>query len=723
MHTNPSINPHLYLASRILRLIVQLFFKLLLGFMLILIASAGGLAMGAWLRMQNLPDVSKLAFYNPHERSEIVTADGMVLEQIFAEENRKIVLLKDLPVHIPNAIMAIEDTRFREHTGVDPIGILRAFKANLDSQDTVQGGSTLTQQVVKNLYLTSERSYARKAAEAVLSVQVDLHFSKQQILELYTNLIYLGHNAYGIQAAAETYFGKDAKDLNLSESAMIAGLIRGPEIYSPYHHYASTKARQTLVLDKMAEAGFITAQQAQTAKKAPLKLYGIRRGMKYPYFTSYVKDVLKQRFSAHELETKGYRIVTTLNPHMQDLAKKQLSGHIRQLKPYRVNQGALVSLEAPTGYVRALVGGTQFGYGKNEFNRAYQAQRQTGSAFKPFVYTAGFENGLTPDSVELDAPVSYADGPGKSWSPQNYGRSFSGSVTIKQALMKSINVVAVKVMDKVGIKRVIELTQRLGIESPVRPYLSSALGASEITPLEMAQAYSAFANDGLQFKASPILRVEDRHGHVIWDNSKPVGKQVLGKDVARAINTSLRAVVQAGTGYAARIRGHQIAGKTGTTSAHKDAWFMGYTPRYVTAVWVGNDQNQRMLGATGGGFCAPIWQDYMQAVLKSTQAEKFPPAIPLKRPNRLGKGSAVVQATPPPSSEKTRTEQLAARVQARLNSSVPTAQPVRPQSNQPLSTPSSAQLSPEQNPGELSDLSEQRREHNGRQSQAAQAGA
>ena len=633
-------------AHRIFGFALRLGGKLLLAGLLVLCAATAGLATGAYLRLHDLPDVRKLAYYDPPERSEIVTTSGMVLKQIFGEENRKVVHLRDVPRHVPNAILAIEDARFREHLGVDPIGILRAFKANLDSSETVQGGSTITQQVVKNLFLTPERSYARKAAEAVLSVRVDQTFSKDQILELYANLIYFGHNAYGIQAAAETYFGKDAQDLSLGEAAMIAGLIRGPEIYSPYRNYAKARARQAQVLDKMAEYGFVSPEQALAAKKAPIRLYGIRRTIRYPYFTTFVMDYLRHQYSRHDLETKGLRIVTSLDPRMQAAARRELGRHVQALASYNIHQGALVTIEATTGYIKAIVGGTRFGYGKNEFNRAWQARRQTGSSFKPFVYATGFENGLTPDSVIADSPVTYPDGAGRSWSPQNYGRSFSGPVTVRQALMNSINVVAVKVMDQVGIPKVIAMTQRLGITSEVRPYLSSALGASEITPLEMAHAYSAFANDGVQYESSPIYRIRDKHGQVIYDNTHPTGKRVLGQDVVRALDSCLQSVVAGGTGYAARIPGHQIAGKTGTTSSHKDAWFMGFTPHYVTAVWVGNDDNQRMYGATGGAFCAPIWHDYMSEVLKTEKPRAFPQMLPLHRKLQLGKGSAMISETP-----------------------------------------------------------------------------
>ncbi|MBF2054329.1 MAG: PBP1A family penicillin-binding protein [Candidatus Sericytochromatia bacterium] len=644
--------PETSTAQRVALFILILLLKLFLAVVLLVLAVAGGLATGAYMRIQSLPDITQLQYYDPHERSEIVTTSGVVLKQIFGEENRKVVLLKDLPAHVPNAVLAIEDARFNEHTGVDPIGILRAFKANLDSNDTVQGGSTITQQVVKNLFLTSERSYARKAAEAVLSVQVDQTFSKEQILELYLNLIYFGHNAYGIEAAAETYFGKSAKDLAVHEAALIAGLIRGPEIFSPYRNYAQAKKRQVMTLGRMVEARMLSAAEAEAAKKEPVKLYGIRRGMQYPYYTTYVMHYLKQHFSDTELETKGLRITTALDTRLQTEGQRIVNAHLERLKRMNVQQGALVTVDATTGHVLAMVGGTDFGYGDNEFNRAYQAHRQTGSAFKPFVYVTGFENGYTPYTTEVDGPTVYKTGPRATWSPQNYGRSYRGTVSIRQALASSVNVVAVKVMDKTGIDKVIEMTQRLGIKSEVRPFLSSALGASEITPLEMTQAYGAFANDGILIEASPILKVEDKHGNVLLDHTARAGKKVLDQDVVRALNHSLLTVVNAGTGAGARIAGHQIAGKTGTTSSHRDAWFVGYTPRYVTTVWVGNDTPTRMYGATGGGFCAPIWREYMQVVLKDHKMDAFPKELPLRRKRIYSKGTHIAAKEPDEDADK-----------------------------------------------------------------------
>lgn len=661
-------------ASQILWFLLIFFVKFLIALLFLALASAGGLALGAYMRLQSLPDVSKLQYFDPHERTDIVTADGVVLKELFGEENRKVVPLKTLPKYVPNAVMAIEDARFREHTGVDPVGILRAFKANLDSNETVQGGSTITQQVVKNLFLTPERSYSRKAAEAVLSVQVDQMYSKEQILELYLNLIYFGHNAYGVEAAAETYFGKQAKDLNLAESAMIAGLIRGPEIFSPYHNYKLAKTRQGLVLDKMVQYGYLDRAAAEAAKTTPLKLYGIRRGMKYPYFTTYVLHYLHQKFSKTDLETKGYRITTTLDIHKDDLMKKTLWSHLKRLKRANVEQGAMVTIDAKTGHVVAMIGGTDFG--KSQFNRAFQAERQTGSSFKPFVYVTAFENGMTPYTTMVDGPTVYRTGPHSTWSPQNYGRNYKGTVSLRQALMGSINVIAVKVMDQVGIDKVVAMTKRLGIKSEVRPFLSSALGASEITPLEMAHAYTAFANDGIQMEESPILKIEDKYGNVILDNTHPQGKKVLDQDVVRALNHSLLAVVNGGTGMAARLPGYQVAGKTGTTSSHKDAWFMGYTPHYVTAVWVGNDTPTHMYGATGGGFCAPIWHDYMKQLLAGTKPELFPKELPLHRKKLYSKGT-YVSAKDADDENKKKVTTASVQVREQTSTSSDPAPPVR----------------------------------------------
>ena len=658
--------------------VLFLFLKFFLALLLLLLAAAGGLATGAYFRLQSLPDVRKLGNFDPHERSEILTPDGKVLKEIFGEENRKVVLLKDIPLQVRQAVLAIEDARFEEHGGVDPIGILRAVKANMDKNDVVQGGSTITQQVVKNLFFTPEKSYARKAAEAVLSIQVDQTFSKQQILELYLNLIYWGHNAYGIQAAAETYFGKSVKDLTLSESAMIAGLIRGPENFSPYRNYKMAKIRQAETLRKMVESKFITAEAAEQAKKEPLKLNGIRRGMQHPYFTTYVMDHLKKLYTDSELETKGLKIYTSINVKAQNHAIKVVSDHLAKLKNYNIQQGALVAIDSKTGHVIAMVGGTKFGYGANEFNRAFQAQRQTGSAFKPFVYVTGFENGLTPWSTEVDGPTVYRTGPGTTWSPQNYGRNYRGAMSLHSALVASTNVVAVKVMDKVGIDKVVEMTKRLGIKSEVRPFLSSALGASEITPLEMAQAFSAFANDGVLNMASPILRIEDKNGNVIMDNAQPKGKRVLDKDVVRALNHTLMAVVTGGTATAAYIPGQQVAGKTGTTSSHKDAWFMGYTPQITTAIWIGNDTPMVMYGATGGVFCAPIWKDFMLDALKAYKTEVFPPQLPLNRKRQFSKGTYISSVEPETEEEKKKKEKerakAAALAAARQKAQIPESQ-------------------------------------------------
>ncbi len=659
-------------AKKIALKALIILFKTLVVILFPALSAAAGLATGAYFRLQSLPNVRKLAWIDLHERSEIRTREGVVLKQIFGEENRKIILLKEIPPHVRNAVLAIEDARFKKHTGIDLIGVVRAIKANMESNDVVQGGSTITQQVVKNVFFTPERSYARKAAEAVLSVQVDQTFSKDQILELYLNLIYWGHNAYGIEAAAETYFGKSARNLNLAEAAMLAGLIRGPEAFSPIRNpdRAMAQRRQRETLNKMVENGYITREDAEKAKAEFTKMHirtaaelAASRQMQHPYFTTYTLDFLKKIYTPQELETKGLKIDTSLEIKMQNHALKVVRERLEKLKNYNIQQGALVALDARTGHVMAIVGGKQFGYGANEFNRAFQAQRQTGSAFKPFVYVTAFENGYTPYTTEVDGPTVYKTGPGSTWSPQNFGRNYHGAMTIRSALMSSINVIAVKVMDKVGMDKVIAMTKRLGIQSEVRPFLSSALGASEITPLEMAQAYSAFANDGILNKASPIVRIEDKNGQVILDNRQPKGKKVIDPDVVRALNYSLMAVVNGGTATAAYIPGYQVAGKTGTTSSHRDAWFMGYTPRIVTAVWVGNDTPTRMYGATGGVFCAPIWKEFMLEAVKTRPNDKFPPELPLRRKRQYSKGTFISSVEPEDEdAKKKKAEQQAAAV-------------------------------------------------------------
>lgn len=614
------------LSPPLRRLALQLLLsmlKMLLVFVILVFGVILGAAVGFSFRFMSLPDVSSLHYYQPHVRSEILTTQGETVYKIFGEENRKLITLADLPTYVVNAVLAIEDARFREHKGIDPIGIVRALRNNMAKNSAAEGGSTITQQLTKNLFFTPEKTISRKVAEAAIAIQIDQHYSKNQILELYLNQIYWGHNAYGIEAAAETYFGKSARYLTLAEATLLAGLIRGPEAFSPYRNYKLAKTRQSMALARMVQNGFCTSEQAASAKKQPLKLSGIRRGMKYPYFTTYVMSMLKNMYTESELETAGLKIYTTMDPKLQQHAEKLITEEIGNLKDYNVQQGALISMEPRTGYIRAMVGGVDFA--KSKFNRAYQAQRQTGSAFKPYIYLTAFANGFTPESVEIDSPVTYSFGPeSPTWSPQNYGRSFSGAVTLRQALHNSINVVAVKLMDKVGIAKTIATVKQLGVQSQIRPYLSSALGASEISPLEMVSAYGVFANDGVRLEPTPIVKIVDKTGKVLYDRRKPQGKRVYDAVPIRMLNHVMQGVVESGTGAAAAIPGRSIAGKTGTTSSHRDAWFVGYTPQLATLVWVGNDTPTVMNGATGGGFCAPIWKKYMEKALEKLPADTFP---------------------------------------------------------------------------------------------------
>lgn len=603
-----------------LKLVIFFFWRVMLFFVAIALASIAGGLISLYFLLNDLPSVDSLKLYDPNIRTEIIGQNGQVLAKIFDEENRKIISVNELPSFVKNAVIAIEDGRFQAHPGLDVIGILRAAKSNWENQGIVQGGSTITQQVTKNLFFIPEKTLSRKIGEALLATSIEKKYSKSQILELYLNQIYWGHNSYGIEAASETYFGKSASQLKLHEAAMLAGLIRGPEIYSPHFNYKMTKRRQSLVLDRMAALGYCSAEQARKAKKEPLLIYDIDRRSKHPYFTSYVMDILRKKFTKKELEVGGFKVYTTMDVVAQSTAEKILVEEIEKLNPYNVQQGALVSLDPKTGYVKAMVGGVN--YSKSEFNRAFQAERQTGSSFKPFIYLTAFSKGYTPQQIEYDTPVAYKDG--KSfWRPQNYGRRFRGAITLQSALERSVNVVAVKLMEKVGIHNVIQTTRDLGIKSEIRPYLSSALGASEITPLEMASAYGVFATGGQHFEATPILKIVDKYGKVVLDNTRRKSRQAYDKNSVNILNQVLQGVVKRGTGRAAQIPNRHIAGKTGTTSSHRDAWFVGYTPNLVSVVWVGNDQPTPMKHATGGGFCAPIWKKYMEKVLIQYPAESF----------------------------------------------------------------------------------------------------
>lgn len=605
----------------------------LLGLTMLTSAVVAGGLVGLAISFRNLPDVRVLQTYTPSETTHIYDIKGKQLASIHGEANREVVPLDKISPHLKRAVIAIEDSYFYSHQGVNVGAVARAFSQNFNHGRTVEGGSTLTMQLVKNLFLSPKRAFSRKVAEAVLALRIEQIFKKDQILELYLNQVYWGHNTYGVQTAAQTYFAKPASDLTLAESAMMAGLIQSPEALSPLVDLKAATRRQHDVLHRMVELKWITPQEEAAARKQPIKL-GKRtsfQSSEMPYVTDAVVEELTKKFGRDAVLKGGMRIQTTIDSRLQRIGEDTARRWIQTLNYEGVyaDQMAIVSVDPRTHFIKAMVGGIN--YKKSQFNRAMQAQRQPGSAFKPFVYYAAFASGkYTPDSTVYDSPVSYPDG-NEMYSPRNYDGTFAGAITIRKALEISRNVPAVKLGQEVGLNKVVEICRSLGIKSPIDPVISLPLGAVDLTPLEMAGAYATFASNGWYSDPTLIVQVTDSSGNVLLDNT-PKPHLVLDSWAAASLNDTLQGVVSRGTATAAQI-GRPVAGKTGTTSSEQDIWFVGYVPQLATAVWVGNDDHRPLgYGATGGHFVAPIWRDYMQQALQGVPVENFKPASEFDRP-------------------------------------------------------------------------------------------
>jgi 1A family penicillin-binding protein len=506
--------------------------------------------------------------------------------------------------------------------------------ANYQQGAVVEGASTITMQLVRNLLLTRERQFDRKIAEAVLAMRIENDFSKEEIFEMYLNNIYWGHNNYGIETAAQSYFNKSAAELNLAESAVLAGMIQAPEAYSPFINYSQTKARQATVLDRMAKLRWIPPEEAEAAKVEPL-LVGkptAWKPSKTPYITNAVVTELENRFGEDAVLEGGMRVQTTVDYEFQQMAKDVVRKAHQDLQRRGLKdaQVALVAVDPRTHFVKAMVGGVD--YSKSELNRAIQSYRQPGSAFKPFVYYTAFASGkYTPFTTVADTPVSYPDGSGKLYSPRNYGGGFRGIMTIKEALMFSRNVPAIKVGQDIGVENVVETARTLGVTSPLKPVISLPLGAIGITPLELANAYATFASNGRYARPTTIVRVTDSAGNLLMENI-PEPEQVLDPWATASLTTVLKGVVEGGTGTAAQLN-RPTAGKTGTTDSERDVWFIGFVPQLATAVWIGNDDNTPLgRGVTGGGFAAPIWKEFMTKALTGEPIQYFPAASQFTRP-------------------------------------------------------------------------------------------
>ena len=712
----------------------------------------------------DLPKVSSLKDYKPSVVTTVYASDGRKVTEFF-KERRIVVRMDDLPDILIKAFIASEDSRFYNHAGIDFISIIRAFSRNLVAGSIVQGGSTITQQVAKSFFLSPERTYTRKIKEAILAYRIDKSFSKDDILFLYLNQIYLGHGSYGVQAAAENYFGKTAKDLTIAECALLAGLPQAPTKYSPVSNPELAKKRQVYVLNRMVAEGYITIDEAETAINEALEVNAKGKGApgfngKAPFYSEYVRSYIEKKYGEEALYEQGLKIHTAMDLSMQTIAQEEIARGLRALdnrqgfrgpigsisaeeipafiekirkdvilRPLkkgrsleavviRVNdamtemtvslgdgegvvslagmnfaqmpvfddveggeprkgrgfqagdivlvkaksmrsagpspessdwgfsdsddepssksqqiweltldqlpssEAALVCIEAETGRIKAMVGGRNFT--DSQFNRAIQAKRQPGSAFKPVVYAAALDKGYTAASVIVDSPVIYQGGEAEfAWKPRNFERRFNGPTLMHNALTQSMNIITVKILQDIGVDYVIDYSRRLGITSKLTDDLSLALGSSGISLLELTNAYAVFANLGTLVDPVFITRIEDRNGKIL-EQVEPVKRQAIDASTAYIMTTMLENVIQNGTGKSVKGVGRPAAGKTGSTNGYNDAWFVGYTPRYVTGVWVGNDARSSLgNGETGSRAAGPIWLGFMRDSLRGQAASNF----------------------------------------------------------------------------------------------------
>lgn len=752
--------------------------------------------------MAKLPKVDRLADYKPPIVSQVYGDDGTLVGEFYLER-RLVVPVNKMPRKLIQAFVAAEDASFYSHRGIDYFGIVRATFKNLVSMRKKEGASTITQQVTKTMLLTPEKKLSRKIKEAILAKQMEDKLTKDEILYLYLNQIYLGSGSYGVEAAAETYFGKHVEQLNLAEMAVLAGLPKAPNAYSPIKHLDRAKERQNYVLERMVSEGFVTQAEADYARRTPLTILPGRRVMndRVAYFLEQMRIYLEGKYGEDQLYKGGLKIYTTMNANMQSAAYEAVRSGLKtvdkrmgfrgptkylkedEVVPFcdkvedsidssalktgetypgvvtavdpakgvvtvrvgdRVGmldrkgmawagrlvlenrfgkpekpakslslgavlelqvvtpdqnrqgavfaldqlpevQGALVSIDPRSGGVKAMIGGYDFR--KSQFNRAVQAKRNAGSAFKPIIYAAALEKGFTAATVIEDAPVEYPAGGGKIWSPKNYDNAFRGPVTMREALTNSINVVSVKILNQIGVDYAVEFAKRLGFTSKIEPNLSLALGAASVSPLELTSAYTVFANKGVYQQPYYIVKVTDNEGKVLEQYSPPLppepvvqpvvdtagdpaqqttpekqvvsalpsagassvvrATQATSPEVAYLITNLMESVVQSGTGHRAAAIKRPVAGKTGTTNDMKDAWFVGYIPQLVTGVWVGFDNQARSLGGggSGGQASAPIWADYMMKAVVGLPVQGFqaPETVSVVRVNskngKLSRGS------------------------------------------------------------------------------------
>ncbi|MBU0728469.1 MAG: PBP1A family penicillin-binding protein [Proteobacteria bacterium] len=580
----------------------------------------------------DIPDSYSLINYRPARTSEIFDSKQQPVARAFIQ-NRYLVPLDDMPVLLPKAFVSAEDARFYSHPGIDFWSMVRALLHNINEGKKLQGGSTITQQVARSLLLTPEKTYTRKIKEAILAYRIDHSLSKDEILNIYLNQIYFGEGAYGVEAAARTYFGKSVKDLALAEISLLAGLPQAPSRYSPFKHFMLAKKRQSYVLNRMLEDGYITQTAADKAANQIL-FWGRRPAQESTdsrnnYFIQYVQNYVGDKYGRKELLTGGLTIHTSLDQNLQKAADQAIKTGIalwkdRQGVTYENNlpQAAIIVQEVKTGRVLAVSGGTDFS--QSQFNRATQAKRQPGSAFKPFIYAAAFGMGYHPASIIIDEPIQFqGSNQYKLWEPNNFDNKFFGPTTLRNGLIHSHNIVAIKLLQELGVSQATELAKNMGISSPLTPDLTLALGSSEVALLELTSAYAVFANNGNYTKPSFIRKIIDGNGNILEDNH-PESRKVLSSEIAYQITHLLEGVIKEGTGKIVKSIGIPVAGKTGTTDKNMDAWFIGYTPDLVVGVWMGFDKKKSLgRGETGARAAAPIWLDFMKRIKRDLPDKEF----------------------------------------------------------------------------------------------------
>jgi penicillin-binding protein 1A len=580
----------------------------------------------AWVAAR-LPPIQSLEVPKRPPGIQILAADGKTLATR-GEMGGAEVPLKELPKYLPQAFLAIEDRRFYEHFGIDLIGVTRAMLANVLHRGVSQGGSTLTQQLAKNLFLTQERTLERKLQEAVLALWLERKFTKPQILELYVNRVYFGAGAYGVEAAAQRYFGKSAREVTLAEAAMLAGLVKSPSRLAPTRNPQGAAKRAELVLAAMTEARFVTAETVKVALSRPVRTVKQAGGASANYVADWVMEVLDDLIGRVEDDVV---VETTINPTLQAAAETALSEELAQKgEKFAVEQGAIVAMTSD-GAVRALVGGRN--YAESQFNRAVAAKRQPGSAFKPFVYLSALERGLTPDTIREDRPIDL-----KGWRPENYGREYFGPVALSRALAHSLNTVSVRLTLEVGPRTVVQTAHRLGIASKLEPNASIGLGTSEVSPLELTAAFAPFANGGLAIVPHVVTRVRTAGGRTLYRRTSPYLGRIVDPRHVAMMNAMLQETLLTGTARKAELPNWTAAGKTGTSQDFRDAWFIGYTGHLVAGVWLGNDDSSPTRKTTGGGLPVEIWSRFMKAAHHNVPPAELPggasraPASPAPMP-------------------------------------------------------------------------------------------